>query len=147
VQSLEKMSINIRDVDCIHFGYIPVVLKGDYENPDVWSYRFLEQIQINGNVLKSKHFLCNHAYAVNEKFMKAFLKIYFEPQQHFGERISPNDWAIRNLFLENPDFKSFAPCPQIFGVKPFVSDNSDGIEDDIETRVTNSNYTYFDDYE
>jgi hypothetical protein len=49
--------------------------------------------------------------------------------------------------LENPDFKSFAPCPQIFGVKPFVSDNSDGIEDDIETRVTNSNYTYFDDYE
>lgn len=146
VQSLSNLSINIRDVDCIHFGYVPVVLKGDYENPDVWSYRFLEHIQQNGNVLKSKHFLCNHAYAVNEKFMKAFIKIYSESQEH-GERISPNDWAIRNLFLENLDFTSYAPCPQIFGVKLFVSDNSDGIEDDIEKRVTNSNYTYLDDYE
>jgi len=149
VQSLEKMSINIRDVDCIHFGYVPVIQKGDYKNPDVWSYRFLEHLKNNRNVLKSKHFLCNHAYAVNEKFMKAFIELYSQSQEHFGERISPNDWAIRNLFLENPDFKCFAPCPQIFGVKPFVSDNSDFIEDenDVEARATNSNYTYFDDYE
>jgi GR25 family glycosyltransferase involved in LPS biosynthesis len=146
VQSLNKMSINIRDIDCIHFGYVPVVVKGDYDNPDVWSYRFLQHVQNNGNVLKSKHFLCNHAYAVNEKFMKAFIKVYFQFDQD-EQRLTPNDWKIRNLFLENPDFTSYAPCPQIFGVKPFFSDNANGVEDDIERRVTNTNYTYFDDYE
>jgi len=149
--SLVKNSIEIKNLDVIHFGYVPVVEKGDFNTRDVWSYRFLNHINGSGTLLKSKHFIGCHAYAVSEKFMKAYINFYASLEAVPNENTSEwptNDWAIRNFFLENKDFLCVAPCPQIFSVSPSVSDNSGLLEDDkVEQRVTNANFTYCDDYD
>jgi GR25 family glycosyltransferase involved in LPS biosynthesis len=145
ISECNKNSINIKEIDCIHFGYVPVIKKGDYDVNDVWSYRYLQHISESGTLLKSKHFLCTHAYAISEKFMKAYIDLY--ANYPINTEWLTNDWAIRNFFLENEDFKCYSPCPQICAVKPCVSDNSGLTEDKIEERLTNTNYTYFDDYE
>jgi GR25 family glycosyltransferase involved in LPS biosynthesis len=155
--TLQEHSINIKDIDILHLGYLPVIKKGNLEYQDTWSYRFLDHI--TGTVLNSKDFIGCHAYAVSEKFMKAYIDFYsnLKPIQIQTDEITQNDqekewptndWAIRNFFLNHKDFKCYAPCPQIFGVTPSTSDNSLlSEEDDIEKRITNTNFTYFDDYE
>lgn len=147
--SLKQNSIEMKTIDVIHFGYVPIVQKGNYELNDIWSYRFLDHYNGCGTLLKSKHFIGCHAYAVSAKFMRAYIQFYeaLDPITNGGEWPT-NDWAVRNFFLENKDFSCFAPCPQIFAVSPSVSDNSGLTEEDhVEERVTNSNFTYFDDYE
>lgn len=160
IASLEENGIPFKSIDILHLGYLPIVKKGTFETPDIWSYRFLDHV--TGTVLKSKHFIGCHAYAVSEKFMKSYIEFYskldivdFSIKNGDNKCMysdfngwPTNDWAIRNFFLENKDFVCYAPCPQIFAVTPSVSDNSLlSEEDDIECRITNTNFTYFDDYE
>jgi GR25 family glycosyltransferase involved in LPS biosynthesis len=146
LKSLKENCIEIKDVDVIHFGYLPIIQKGNYEIKDVWSYRFLHHYNGSGTLLKSQHFIGCHAYAVSEKFMKAYINFYANLDVDLHEWPT-NDWAIRDHFLLNEDFLCFAPCPQIFGVSPSFSDNSELFEDNVEKRIINSNFTYFDDYE
>jgi len=146
VESCKQISLNVKDLDIIHLGYVPVVYKGNYEEKDVWSYRYLEHANEAKTIVKSKHFLTTHAYVVNSKFMKAYLEFYANYPTDSKEWLT-NDWSIRNHFLEKKDFKCYSPCPQICGIKPSLSDNSGISEDDIEIRVTNTFFTYFDDYE
>jgi GR25 family glycosyltransferase involved in LPS biosynthesis len=160
IASLEENGISFKSIDILHLGYLPIVKKGTFESPDIWSYRFLDHV--TGTVLKSKHFIGCHAYAVSEKFMKSYIEFYskldivdFSLKNGDNKCMysdfngwPTNDWAIRNFFLENKEFVCYAPCPQIFAVTPSVSDNSLLTEDDdIECRITNTNFTYFDDYE
>ena len=95
---------------------------------------------------KSKHFIATHAYVINSKFLKAYIDFYANYSTDAEEWIT-NDWAIRNHFLESKDFVCYSPCPQICAIKPTISDNSGLSDDDIEIRLTNTFYTYFDDYE
>jgi len=144
-ESCKQISLNVKDLDIIHLGYVPVVKKGNLTENDIWSYRYLEHANESKTIVKSKHFLACHAYAVNSKFMKAYLAFYANYSTDATEWLT-NDWAIRDHFLESKDFVCYSPCPQICAIKPTKSDNSGLSDDDIEIRLTNTFYTYFDDY-
>jgi len=145
-ESCKQISLNVKDLDVIHLGYVPIVKKGNLNKNDVWSYRFLEHANEAQTIVRSKHFLACHAYAVNSKFMKAYINFYANYSTDAMEWLT-NDWAIRDHFLESKDFVCFSPCPQICAIKPTMSDHSGLSDDDIEIRLTNTFYTYFDDYE
>jgi GR25 family glycosyltransferase involved in LPS biosynthesis len=156
MKSLEDNNVLFKDIDIVHFGYLPVIEKGDQKRHDVYSYRFLSHYKNIGTLLKSKHFIGCHAYAVSEKFMKAYISYYKNLKVVEGvvegetemKGWPTNDWAIRDSFLEDKNFSCFAPCPQIFSVSSSFSDNSClSDDDDVEKRLTNSNFTYFDDYQ
>lgn len=146
VESCKQLSLNFKDLNIIHLGYLPVVKKGNLQENDVWSYRYLEHANEAKTIVKSKHFIATHAYVINSKFMKAYIDFYANYSTDAEEWIT-NDWAIRNHFLESKDFVCYSPCPQICAIKPTISDNSGLSDDDIEIRLTNTFYTYFDDYE
>jgi GR25 family glycosyltransferase involved in LPS biosynthesis len=146
VESCKQLSLNFKDLNIIHLGYLPVVKKGNLQENDVWSYRYLEHANEAKTIVKSKHFIATHAYVINSKFMKAYIDFYANYSTDAEEWIT-NDWAIRNHFLESKDFVCYSPCPQICAIKPTMSDNSGLSDDDIEIRLTNTFYTYFDDYE
>jgi len=145
VESCKQISLNVKELDIIHLGYVPVVKKGNLTENDIWSYRYLDYANESKTIIKSKHFLGTHAYVINSKLMKAYLAFY-ENYSTDAEEWLTNDWAIRNHFLESKDYVCYSPCPQICGIKPTMSDNSGLSEEDIEIRYTNTLYTYFDDY-